>query len=424
MKRSNALKIISLLLLFILAAPMLVSCGTGSKTGELSSGIGYLREKCRMQKRVSLSEPTMFTLEEFETALGSEVTYIVVSELPSSEFGVLSLRGKPIVVGQTLAAESLGLVMFSPCGKEGASEKMKFYCRDGGFAGNEIECVMTLSDVQAAPTATAKSENAIAGIKRLFSVCDIQNGQTCRIVTYPSHGTITLDKNGNARYLADIDYSGTDIFTYTVTDRYGNASDAAPCYITVAENKEEVVFEDAKDEIHHYAARMCLDGVMTYRLEGGKYYFDPTSEITRIDLLVMLMDAAEVENIYTVTDTVFKDDSALTVGRLSYLAKAAELGIVDTASASFRPLENATRAEAAEMIDKMLVLPQTGAQGAFADLSAVPTGSVSAVCRVIASGIMSVPKGYFYPSSTLTKAEAAEILCRARDYKQITNPRG
>lgn len=424
MKRSTALKIISLLLLLVLAAPMLVSCGTGNNTGELSSGIGYLREKCRMQKRVSLSEPTMFTLEEFEAALGSEVTYIVVSELPSNEFGVLSLRGKPIVVGQTLAAESLGLVMFSPCGKEGMCEKLKFYCRDGGFAGNEIECVMTLSDIQAAPIATTAKQDAIAGIKRLFSVCNIQSGQTCRIATYPSHGTIVLDKNGNARYLADIDYSGTDVFTYTVTDRYGNTSDAAPCYITVAENKEKVVFEDANDEIHHYAARMCLGGVMTYRLEGGKYYFDPISEITRIDLLVMLMDAAEVENIYTVTDTVFKDDSSLTVGRLSYLAKAAELGIVDTASASFRPFDNITRAEAAEIIDRLLVLPQTGAQGAFADLSAVPTGSASAVCRVIASGIMSIPKGYFYPSNALTKAEAAEILCRARDYKQTTDPRG
>ncbi len=415
-------KILSFIVLISAAVLLLSSCSGGSSSGELSSGIGYLRENRKMQKRVSPSAPTMFTLDEFQDVIGGDVSYIVVSSLPGGDFGVISLRGKPIVSGQTISAESLGLLMFSPCGDAGLTSSMSFYCRDGGFAGKEIECVMTISDSVSLPTATNMSFKAVAGISRKMTLVGGSDLE-CSIDTFPSHGKISVKNGCDVEYIPDMNYSGTDVFIYTVRDRYGNISDAATVYIDVTENKDNVVFEDmAGNDLHYEAAKLCLDGIMTYRLSNGKYYFDPTGETDRIDFLVMLMDAAGCDNIYSVTDTVFCDDNFLTAGRKAYLAKAAELGIADVGDGYFRPADKITRAEAALLVDRVLSLPETVKNIVFADLNSVSNEYSGSVCRVISAGLMDVPKGYFYPQNALTRAETAELLSRVAEYKAMTNP--
>ncbi len=416
-------RIFKVLITAIAAAMFLSSCANGSGGGELSSGISYLRENRKMQKRMSLAEPTMFELDEFKTVIGDDVTYIVISKLPDVDFGVISLRGKPIVSGQTVAAESLDLLMFSPCGGEGSTSSLTFYCRDGGYAGKEIECVMTLSDSTGTPTARNFDAKAIAGVVRNITLADSDADLECRIESFPSHGKISIVGGCEIKYTPDVNYDGTDVFTYTVCDRYGNMSDTATVYINVKANKNGVVFEDMADSgLHYDAARLCVDGIMTYRLEGGKYYFDPTSEIDRIDFLVMVMDAAGCDNVYSVTDTVFKDDGALTVGRMSYLAKAVELGLVDVGNGLFRPDQKITRAEAAALVDKALGLPETSKTVVFADLASVPADHTASVCRAVAAGLVDIPRGYFYPQNALTRADAANLLSRVTEYKIKTNP--
>lgn len=417
----STLSIIAVILMSVLL--LLSSCAPNSGGGELSSGIGYLRENRKMQKRVSPSVPTMFTLDEFEDVIGGDVSYIVVSSLPGSDFGVISLRGKPIVSGQTISAESLGLMMFSPCGDAGLTSSMSFYCRDGGFAGKEIECVMTLSDSISVPTASNMTVKAVAGIGRTVTLVDLGADLECMIETFPSHGKITIKSGRSVEYTPDINYGGTDVFTYTVCDRYGNISDSATVYIDVTENKNGVIFDDmVGNALHYEAAKLCLDGIMTYRLENGKYYFDPTAETDRIDFLVMLMDAAGCNNIYSVTDTVFRDDDALTAGRKAYLAKAVELGITDVGDGYFRPTDKITRAEAACLADRVLSLPETVKDVVFADLTSVSKEYSASVCRVISAGLMDIPKGYFYPQNALTRVENAELLSRVAEYKAKTNP--
>jgi VCBS repeat-containing protein len=51
------------------------------------------------------------------------------------------------------------------------------------------------------------------------------------VVTAPAHGTVTLAADGSYRYTPDPGYTGTDSFTYLVTDPAGDVS--APALITV-----------------------------------------------------------------------------------------------------------------------------------------------------------------------------------------------
>lgn len=406
-----------LLPVLLIILTLLSSCAPQSGKGELSKGITYLREHRVIQKRVSLAEPTLFSREEFESALGEPLSYIVISELPDKASGVVTLKGKPIVSGQTVPADAIDNIMFSPCGTEGSTAALKFYCPGGNYGGKEIQCLLTLSSASSLPTAASIQTDAIAGIPREIS---LSKDMSCRIVTYPSHGTLKLSSFG-AVYTADLEYCGTDIFTYETADAYGNVSQTANVLISVSENKNRVVFEDIRENaLHHDAARMCIGGIMTYRLTDGKYYFDPSKQISRIDFLVMLMDACECGNIYSVTDTVFADDSGLSTGRLSYLAKAVELGLTDVGNGFFRPTDMVTRAEAAVMLDRALALPELGKADAFADLASVPTDSAPSVCKVIKYGMMQLSKGYFYPASPLTKADCAAMLSKASEWKRAS----
>ena len=57
--------------------------------------------------------------------------------------------------------------------------------------------------------------------------------QSVRLVTNPSHGTVVLNANGSIVYKAAAKFSGTDTFSYTVTDNQGATSNAAVVTVKV-----------------------------------------------------------------------------------------------------------------------------------------------------------------------------------------------
>ena len=65
---------------------------------------------------------------------------------------------------------------------------------------------------------------------------DPENGpMTFAVTTQPAHGTVTMQTNGTFGYTPAAGYSGTDSFTYTVTDN-GGLTDTATVTITVGPN--------------------------------------------------------------------------------------------------------------------------------------------------------------------------------------------
>ncbi|MVT09091.1 Ig-like domain-containing protein, partial [Chitinophaga tropicalis] len=56
---------------------------------------------------------------------------------------------------------------------------------------------------------------------------------TLEIVTQPQHGTVTVNTDGTVVYAPEVNYNGTDTFTYRVKDAAGNWSNTATVDITV-----------------------------------------------------------------------------------------------------------------------------------------------------------------------------------------------
>ncbi len=402
-------RLLPMLLIIVL---LLCSCTRNTTGNNLSRGIDYLISSGKLEKCTLSSSPLMFERQEFENICGESLSHVVIASLPDESVGTLTLGGSVVKTGQTLSAEELDLLRFTPCGRAGSSSEFSVVCRGGYGDGSTIGCSITLTEFEnRPPVANNVSLNAISGVpcSGALSYTDPDgDAMKVRIDSYPSYGTLQLLDGGRFVYTPDIDHTGADSIKFTVTDRFGLSSEAMVS-ISVSSNPNKLIFDDVDADIHSCCVRACLSEIMTYHLKDGKYLFYPNEEINRIDFLVMLMTACGQTNVYSVKDTVFTDDTQLSDGRKAYLAKAVETGIVDLDS-NFRPFEKVTRAQAGLWITRALEIPTVSTSVICADMNEVPAWATESVKAVISSGIMPTYRGYFRPEAAVTKGAAAEIF--------------
>lgn len=74
------------------------------------------------------------------------------------------------------------------------------------------------------------------------------------------------------------------------------------------------------DEYLSAALEMSEKEIMTYKLTGDRYTFEPTAEVSKVDFVVMLMTALDHEVDLNRSDAVFADLDKLSAGRRAYLA--------------------------------------------------------------------------------------------------------
>ena len=178
---------------------------------------------------------------------------------------------------------------------------------------------------------------------------------TTSVETYPTSGRLSLEDDGTLLYTPLEGFRGTDSFTYHVTDAVGNRSATATVTVSVEKNDSGIVFSDMEtDEYLSAALEMSEKEIMTYKLTGDRYTFEPTAEVSKADFVVMLMTALDYEVDLNRSDAVFADLDRLSAGRRAYLAEAADAGIVPADGTLFEPLNAVTLADAALYIRNAL----------------------------------------------------------------------
>ena len=75
------------------------------------------------------------------------------------------------------------------------------------------------------------------------------------------------------------------------------------------------------------------------------------------------------------------------------------------------PNEEISRAEAAVILCRMLSVGDASVIPTFADTSEIPTWAKDAVYSLNAIGMMTAANGYISPTTSVTRGEAAELLC-------------
>ncbi|MET0382665.1 MAG: Ig-like domain-containing protein, partial [Burkholderiaceae bacterium] len=89
-----------------------------------------------------------------------------------------------------------------------------------------VHLTVTPVPIAANDTVSGKENSTITGTVAANDTPDSTGVNTWALASGPAHGAVTLSPNGTFSYVPATNYSGTDSFTYTLTDGAGNASTA------------------------------------------------------------------------------------------------------------------------------------------------------------------------------------------------------
>ena len=412
--------------LLLLLALCLGGAVTAAAADLLSDGVSVLANESGMVKGAVAGDAVRFSATDFKQAMGiRRFEGITLTSLPDGRDGILYFGKEPITVGASIPRASLDSLTFVPSGEEISEACFTFTC-DAYAGGAEVTCTIRFAErMNEAPTITdvtaSRTVSTLAGITAEGTLCATDpEGDALEfiVIEYPAHGTLTLTDSayGDYVYTPAAGYVGSDSFTFTVRDHYGNYATPAEVSVTVAERGEHPDYRDLPTSSDLAVIVLAKENIMLGTLVGDGMYFDPDGSVSRADFLVMAMKAAGIKPRAGLTHTVFEDDGEIAEGVRPYVATAQELGyIVGTFGEGGLVLDpNAaiSRGEAAVILARVLgATVPVGGGLTYADGDTLPGNCRSATLALCAAGIYPRDgEGLLSVSAPLDRAAAAEML--------------
>jgi hypothetical protein len=245
---------------------------------------------------------------------------------------------------------------------------------------------------------------------------------TYAVAEEPKHGTVTVE-GAEFTYTPTENKTGTDRFTYVVTDSSGNQSAPAPVSVTIDKAKSGVAYADMDQNPAAAAAQqLAEEGIFTGARIGGQYFFEPDRTVTRSEFLAMTMEAAGM-NASDVTMTGFCDDESIPTWAKAYAAAGLSDGVVlgksTTDGTAFRGADPITYNEAAAILDRVLSVSDVDLTTWYADRASVPSWAAQAVGNMESVSVMAAGSfGSDLLDGSVTRGEAAQMLAAAETLLQ------
>ena len=241
------------------------------------------------------------------------------------------------------------------------------------------------------------------------------------IVDQPSHGTLvhTNESDKSFTYTPDLDYVGSDSFTFKVSDGT-TISNIATVTITISVLAEEIIPFNYIDMQTHWAnysaSHLAARGLIIGEEIGNRFYFYPNREMTRSDFILFLLAITESNEDASITipDVTFADASStpdwlIEAAKLAY-AKGIIKGSANGNQVYLNPYNALTRKEAVVMINNILKLTNSTDALTYTDASTIPSWATQAVKNLTAYKIIQGnSSNEFRPNKIITRAEAAEM---------------
>lgn len=382
--------------------------------GALSPGLDVLASGITVYKTGMSSYPIEFAPEDFESALGvKRINSITVLTLPSAESGTLYLSSTPVMTGQIISRKSISKLTFVP--KKAKETNCSFVF--GTVSSSQpiaLTCSLSLvSELNFAPTSTSTdgiiTRTTLENIP-LYDRLDGRDpeGDSIRymIVDYPKNGTLRLTDSakGDFVYTPIDDFVGSDGFVYQIVDSHGNMGEKTIVSLAVERPKIDIEYCDMKNNKASLAAmRLAESGITIGRMMGGKYYFEPSADMSRAEFLALAMTAAGKSTDDIALETSFEDDNAIRDCFRPFVATAVHEGWI-VGESNFMPERAVTLSEAATMIAEILALDHNASDSV--DVSAGADGSIS--CLVDIGLIRDIDEAS--ANSSLTRESAAIML--------------
>ena len=393
-------------------------------TYDVSGGLSVLSATSGMAVSTYGADKIIFTADDFEKNLNlSEIRSITVTSLPSSEDGCLCIGDVLVNVGQTISRANLDLLNYR-LGNSKVDEASFTFKVNG--AEYELRCDMYFLDkdnssptlhLEDVRTFNVSTHQTVTVWGKLGAYDPDGDPVRFEVVSYPKNGTIDIDlATGDYSYTPSGAYFGEDSFSYVAVDKYGNYSPARDVVLNVEKMNTEIVYSDMKGHpLHHAVLSLTERGVMCGVSIGESTYFMPEKSVSRIDFLVMLMHAIGVDDIPAVSSTGFDDDAEIPQAMKGYVYKARSMGLI-TGSVDkegnylFSPNRDITRAEAAVIVNNILGAGVPTVKPTFSDKDDIPVWAQDAVYTLSSMGILSSNNGEISATSSLTRAQTAQML--------------
>ena len=375
-----------------------------------------------------------FLVENGEAALDS----IVLTSLPDSNAGVLTLGGMDLASGEAVAMEAVSGMAFTPNDSPTVATTSFTFTPvfADGSAGEDVTVDLYLLTAEnSAPIARDLELSTYKNVaaQGQFSAVDPEGDLlTFRLVDKPARGAVTLPEDGSTTftYTPYENKTGKDSFTYVAVDAVGNTSEPATVKVKIEKANTKVTYADM-DGVSAYrsALRLAEEGVLIGECVGGTYFFQPDLTVSREEFVALAMHTMDLEALEGITRTGFADDDTIPTWAKGYVSSALKSGYVQGVLSAdgvvFDPERAITRAEAAVLLDRMLQVTDAAVTTLYTDYDAAPAWACQAAVNLETAGVLQTnADGALALSEPLTRADAADLLCGALDVLESREDQG
>src|SRR5262249_47578790 len=147
---------------------------------------------------------------------------------PTLTFSVVSGPAHGVV---SITDAHTGAYTYVPAADYNGADSFTFKASDGALDSNTAVVSLTVTPVNDPPV--ARSDNAVTAqnppvaVNVLANDTDVDGDSlTVTAVSQGAHGTVTNNGNGTLSYAPATNFTGTDTFTYTVSDGQGGSTTA------------------------------------------------------------------------------------------------------------------------------------------------------------------------------------------------------
>jgi len=178
------------------------------------------------------SGDVLFTNED----TAAEINLLANDTDPDDENLILELIENP--ASGNVEILTGGRCRYTPFADFSGTDVFTYQISDSSNASSTAQVDVTVEPVNDSPVASDDSFSTTVGTNASFSPLsnDIDpegDSLILSIITAPANGSVTVQSDGSILYTPQADFSGSDYFTYLITDNSGD-SDAASVYVTVA----------------------------------------------------------------------------------------------------------------------------------------------------------------------------------------------
>ena len=351
-----------------------------------------------------------FGAEQFSPG-ETELAGICLTQLPEKSQGLLMLGERLLRPGDVLTAQQVGEMTFVSGSVQQDSTATITYLPvfANGLAG---EATMTLSIRGRENKAPIAEDCAFETYKNLevtgtLKVRDPEGQEMQFTLTRPpKRGTIEISPDGRFTYTPKKNKVGVDSFTFTATDPAGKTSREATVTVSILKPTDAGQYTDTAGKSCRFSAEwMKNTGIFVGENIGGSPCFSPERQVTRGEFVTMLVKALNLPTDEAVTETGYSD---VPQWLKPYLAAAIRSGLTARLEAadSFGPDQPVSADEAAAMLCSALNL----------QCQQQPALSAQEAEAAVTDQEIAAQNGFLFPSATLTRADAAELLYQASRY--------